>query len=129
MGHRLFTLMLHDPEHGEAERIYTSDPVAYPVAGRKRAVGTPWFDQVIRGRRHYLGRTREDIRWAFADHELIERLGCGSVINVLALHDDAVLGSANLLHEERHYRASDIEDCIPFVQLLVPAFQSLARAK
>ena len=126
VGHRLFTLMVHDHVNGEAERIYTSDPVAYPVAGRKRAVDTPWFKQVILGRRHYLGRTREDIRWAFADHELIERLGCRSVINVLAIHDGEVIGAANLLHEEHHYSDADIEDALPFVQLLVPALRSLA---
>ena len=129
VGHRLFTVMVLDHANGEAERAYTSDPVAYPVAGRKRSVDTPWFKQVILGRRHYLGRTREDIRWAFADHELIERLGCRSIINVLAIHDDEVIGAANLLHEEHHYTEADIEDALPFVQLLVPALRSLAVAK
>ena len=76
---------------------------------------------MILGRRHYLGRTREDIRWAFADHEVIERFGCRSVINVLAIYDDEVIGSANLLHEEHHYSDADIEDALPFVQLLIPA--------
>lgn len=128
VGHKLFTLMVFDHANGEAERVYTSDPVAYPVAGRKRSVDTPWFKQVIVGRQHYLGRTREDIRWAFADHELIEQLGCRSIINVLAIHDDVVVGAANLLHQEHHYTADDIEDCLPFVQLLVPALRSLAAA-
>ena len=126
VGHRLFTLMVLDHANGEAERVYSNHPVAYPVAGRKRSVDTPWFKQVILGRRHYLGRTREDIRWAFADHELIERLGCRSIINVLAIHDDEVVGSANLLHEEHHYTEADIKDALPFVQLLVPALSSLA---
>ena len=129
VGHRLFTLMVLDHARGEAERVYSSNPASYPVAGRKRSVDTPWYAHVIRGRRHYLGRTRQDIRWAFADHELIERLGCRSVINVLAIHGDEVIGAANLLHEEHHYCEDDIEDALPFVQLLVPAFRSLAVAR
>lgn len=129
VGHKLFTVMVLDHASGESERIYSSDPASYPVGGRKRSVDTPWFKQVILGRRHYLGRTRDDIRWAFADHELIERLGCRSIINVLAIYDDMVVGAANLLHEEHHYSEVDIEDCLPFVQLLVPAFRSLARAR
>ena len=129
VGHKLFTLMVLDHATGESERVYSSNPDSYPVAGRKRSGGTPWHEQVIRGRRHYLGRTRADIRWAFADHELIERLGCRSIINVLAIHDDEVVGAANLLHVEHHFREADIEDCLPFVQLLVPAFRSLADAK
>lgn len=128
VGHRLFTLMVLDHANGEAERVYSSNPASYPVSGRKKSVGTPWFEQVIRGRQHYLGRTREDIRWAFADHELIERLGCRSIINVLAIHDNEVVGAANLLHEELHYSEGDIEDALPFVQLLVPAFRTLADA-
>lgn len=31
-------------------------------------------------------------------------------------------GSANLLHAEHHYSDADIEDALPFVQLLVPGF-------
>ena len=129
VGHKLFTVMVLDHANGESERVYSSDPASYPVAGRKRAVDTPWYKQVIVGRRHYLGRTREDIRWAFADHELIERRGCRSIINVLAIHDDEVVGAANLLHEEHHYTGADIEDCLPFVQSLVPALRSFATAK
>ena len=129
VGHRLFTLMVLDHANREAERVYTSNPASYPVAGRKRTFDTPWFQQVIRGRRHYLGRTRDDVRWAFPDHELIERLDCRSVINVLAVHDGEVVGSANLLHEEHHYAEADIRACLPFVQLLVPAFRTLAAAR
>jgi len=125
VGHKLFSLTVLDQQSGEAERFYSNQPDAYPVSGRKQMIDTPWFRQVIAGKQHYLGRTVADIRWAFFDHELIEQLGCGSVINVLAIHDDAVLGSANLLHEENHYAANDIADCLPFVQLLVPAFQRL----
>jgi len=129
VGHKLFTIMVLDQQSGEAERFYTNQPDAYPVSGRKQMVDTPWFRQVIGGQQHYLGRTAADIRWAFFDHELIERLGCRSVINVLAIHDGVILGSANLLHEENHYTAQDIDDCLPFVQLLVPALQRLIGAK
>lgn len=128
-GHRLFTLMVLDRASGEAERIHTSHPGDYPVAGRKPMSDTPWFRQVIEGRRHFLGRTREDVRRAFPDHERIERLGCRSAINVLAVHDGAVLGAANLLHEEHHYTEDHVEDCVPFVQLLVPAFASFLAGR
>jgi len=129
VGHKLFTLMILDHGTGEAERVYTNEPEAYPVSGRKQMAETPWFRQVIIGRAHYLGPTRDDIRWAFFDHELIERLGCRSAINVLVIHDDQIIGTANLLHQEHHYSADDIDDCLPFAQLLVPAFQALIASK
>lgn len=128
-GHKLFTLMVLHHDRGEAERIHTSHPEDYPVSGRKPMTDTPWSRQVLGERRHFLGRTREDVRRAFPDHELIERLGCRSAINVLAVHDGVVVGSANLLHEEGHYTEDDIQDCLPFVQLLIPAFRSFAGEK
>ncbi len=121
-GHKLFTLMrLHRDTH-EAERIYSSNPVAYPVSGRKQWAETPWSKQVILAKQHYLGSTDADIRWGFPDHELIKQLGCGSIINLLVIYNDEVLGTANLLHEEHHYREQDITACLPFVQLLATAF-------
>lgn len=122
-GHRLFTLMVLDRHSGEAERVYSSRPDVYPVAGRKRLADTPWYRRTIAGRRHYLAATDDDIRWAFGDHELIRGLGCGAAINVLVIHDGRVLGSANLLHEQRYYRERDIADCLPFVQLLATVWR------
>ncbi len=123
-GHKLFTLMLLHRDTGEAERIYSSNPGAYPVSGRKTWTETPWSKQVILAKQHYLGLTDADIRWGFPDHELIKQLGCGSIINLLVIYNDEVLGTANLLHEEHYYQEQDIADCLPFIQLLAAPFSA-----
>ncbi len=123
-GHKLFTLMRLHRDTGEAERIYSSNPSAYPVSGRKQWTETPWSKQVIVAKQHYLGSTDADIRWGFPDHELIKQLGCGSIINLVVIYNDEVLGTANLLHEEYHYREQDIADCLPFIQLLATPFSA-----
>ena len=126
IGHKLFTLMVLDTEKGEAERLYSNQPDAYPVRGRKPlGAMTDWGRHVIEGRRPYLGRTAADIRWAFFDHELIASLGCGSVINLLVTHDGALLGTVNMLHEEHYYRETDLEVGAPFAQLLAPLYLRL----
>ena len=38
-------------------------------------------------------------------------------------------GSANLLHEGHRYSEANIEDALPFVQLLVPVLRPLAVAR
>ncbi len=126
IGHKLFTLMILDEAAGEAERVYSNQPEAYPVLGRK-ALGavTDWGRHVIEGRQPYLGRTAADIRWAFFDHALIASLGCGSVINLLVLHDNRLLGTVNMLHEEGYYRERDLEIGAPFAQLLAPIYLRL----
>ena len=125
-GHKLFTLMILHHDTGEAERVYTSNADAYPVSGRKHMVDTPWFKQVIVGKQHYLGSTDADIRWAFADHELIKKLGCSSIINLLVVYNDRVLGTVNLLHEAHYYRQQDIPDGLPFAQLLATPYSVLS---
>lgn len=126
IGHKLFTLMLLDTAKGEAQRVYSNMPEAYPVRGRKPlGAMTDWGRHVIEGRRPFLGRTAADIRWAFFDHELIASLGCASVINLLVTFDGALLGTVNMLHEEDHYRESDQAVGAPFAQLLAPIYLQL----
>lgn len=120
VGHKLFTIMVLHPD-GTAERIYSNQPVVYPVAGRKIMTATPWGEYVLKGKRPYLGRTPADIRWAFYDHELIAKLGCGSVINLLVMQGDAIVGTVNLLHEALWYDERDLEIGAPFAALLAPA--------
>ncbi len=121
IGHKLFTLLRVHPG-GELERAYTNMPDAYPVAGRKKMGPTPWGKHVIEGQKPYLGRNADDIRWAFFDHELIESLGCRSVINVLIQWDGRLLGTINMLHKEDFYEEDDLDRARPFAQALVPAF-------
>jgi hypothetical protein len=97
------------------------------VGGRKTIAATPWGEQVIKGRRPFLGRTKADIRWAFYDHELIDSLGCGSAINLLVQYDGALIGTVNMLHEEHFYDAPDLATGAPFAALLTAAYLTLRK--
>ena len=119
IGAKLFTVM-RVLDDGSTERIYTSDPDAYPLSGRKPRNETPWYEKVIVARQHYFGPTKAHIREVFFDHELIFSLGCGSVINILVLYDARLLGTLNMLHEEHWYEPQDVERAAPFAALLAP---------
>ena len=82
LGHKLFTVLLHHAGTRESERVYTNQPAAYPVGGRKALRDTAWGRQVLQERRVYIGRDAADIRTDFPDHELIASLGCASIINL-----------------------------------------------
>src|SRR5215813_8080550 len=82
IGHRLFTLMKVHEAGAEVERVYSSNPVAYPVGGRKQKRGTPWSRVVLDRGEVFVARTPEEVRDAFADYELIFSLGIGSIMNV-----------------------------------------------
>jgi len=119
VGAKLFTVLKTLPD-GSTERIYTNNPAVYPLNGRKPRNVTSWYETVILARRHYLGPTREHIRSVFFDHETIFGLGCGSVINVLVIHDGHVLGAVNMLHEEHWYTPAHLTVAEPFAQFLAP---------
>jgi hypothetical protein len=120
IGAKLFTILKILPDES-TERMYTSNPAAYPLSGRKPKNETPWYEKVILARQHYFGPTRAHIREVFFDHELIFSLGCGSVINVLVLYDGRVLGAVNMLHEEHWYQPEDTACAEPFAAMLIPA--------
>lgn len=120
VGHKLFTLLYVDGS--EVARVYSNQPEAYPVFGRKPMGPTPWGAHVMDGRRPFLGRDMEAIRWAFFDHALIASLGCGSVINIPIVYDDKTIGTMNLLDAEFHYTEADVAKVAELAPLLIPAF-------
>jgi hypothetical protein len=107
-GWRLFTAMRYLPS-GEVERVYTSDPVAYPLSGRKPRRDTPWSRQVLVRGEPYYANDPAGIRFAFEDAEKILGLGLGAVINVPVKEADRVLGTLNFLREAGGYREENVE--------------------
>lgn len=126
VGHRLFTLLHVDG--AEVARVYSSNPSAYPVFGRKPMGPTPWGKHVMDGRQPYLGKDAASIRWAFFDHELIASLGLGSVINIPVVYSGETIGTMNLLDAEYHYTEAHVAPVAALAPCLIPAFL-LARAK
>ena len=122
LGHTLFTILIHHEDTRESERIYTNQPAAYPVGGRKPLRDTAWGRQVIGERRPFLGRTAEDIATHFPDHALIASLGCASIVNLPVVWRDRLLGTINLLHEERWYDDGVVPIGLVFAALAVPAY-------
>ena len=121
IGHKLFTILTYDEATFEAARVYSNLPGPYPTGGRKRLAPGPWTEAVLDSGEAYIGRTQDDLRTVFADHELIASLGCASVLNMPVRWRGRTLGSLNLLHEAHWYGEDDVAACLPFAQLALPA--------
>lgn len=127
IGFRLFTLLVVDRGTNEVARVHTSDPVAYPVKGRKPLqADTPWSRQLLVDGEPYIGYTAEDIRSAFFDHELIASLGCDSVLNLPVISEGTVIGTVNLLHQAHWYTPEHAARGKPYAELLVPSYLAWA---
>jgi len=99
-GHRLCTAMRFDAAEMTVQRLYSSDPIAYPVGGAKPKRDTAWGRQVLLERRLYCGQGVEDLRRDFADHAVILGLGLRSVVNVPIVAGGECLGTLNFLWPE-----------------------------
>jgi GAF domain-containing protein len=127
IGHKLFTVLLHHAGARESERRYTNQPTAYPVGGRKPVTPSAWTERLFVERQPYIGRSAEDIRTVFFDHELISSLGCASVLNVPVVWNGRTLGTINLLHEAGWYDDSDVPVAQAFAALATSALLDLTR--
>lgn len=108
IGHKLFTVMRVHEAAAEVERTYSSNPTAYPVGGRKGKRGTPWSRVVLDRGEVFIARDRDEVRSAFADYELIESLGIGSIMNVPLSYRGRCLGTMNISHDAGWFNASDV---------------------
>lgn len=128
IGHQLFTVMAFDAESKEVERLYSSNPQAYPPGGRKLKRDTAWGRQVLEQGRAYIGHNAEDIRSHFNDHELILGLGLESVLNVPVRVLGRTIGTMNLLHRADYYDVADLECGYFLAQVLVGPLYAMKRA-
>jgi GAF domain-containing protein len=103
VGVKLFTIMTSDTTTRVAERVYSNMPDHYPVSGTKPYNETHWSDITLTQQKTFVANTIEEIAEVFSDHELIDQLGCQSVINVPIVVGGTVIGTINCLHEAGFY--------------------------
>lgn len=108
IGVKLFTLTEIDDSRQEARRVFTNMPDAYPIFGTKPMENDKWSQQVIQRHETFVANNIDDIAEVFFDYELIQSLGCESVINIPIVVAGKVLGTINCLHEANHYSADHL---------------------
>ncbi|TDD25705.1 GAF domain-containing protein [Nonomuraea diastatica] len=128
VGVRLFTVLAWIPGRRTLRRVHSSHPEQYPVGGEKSVeVAQGWLARCIDGGQPYLGADRAAVREIFADHELIESLGCGAVINVPVTEDGRVIGVLNLLDAEGRYDEASVAAARSLAPAAVPALRAALR--
>lgn len=105
--HRLFTVTRSLLETSEVERVYSSNPAAYPVGGRKQKRNTPWGEQVLDRGEILVCHNAADIERVFADHALILSLGITGMINVPVLLAGRSVATMNMSHAADRFGVED----------------------
>ena len=118
IGHKLFTILKFDKINSKLERIYSSNPKDYPLQGKKDVIRNFWQVQVLEKGNVCIGYNSQDIKNSFSDFDLIEKLGCSSVLIIPVKSEDNIKGSVNLLHEDSWYSDNDVKGAQKIVQLI-----------
>lgn len=98
-----------DAQVVELQRIWSSNPAAYPPAGRKRKTLTPWTRQLLLRGEVFVGEGAEALAQVFDDHALIASLGLCAVVNVpLPGRDGMVLATFNVLGRRPRWQPEEV---------------------
>jgi len=120
-GWRLLTILKYVEREQVVERISSSDEKAYPLGGRKPLDKIAASHGAMEHGGIFLAATRDDVRQAFFDHELIFSLGITAIMNVPIRHAGRRLGTLNFCGEEGDYREREMQIGRVLAGLLVPA--------
>lgn len=94
----LVTAMRHDEPAATVERLYSSNPQAYPVGGRKLKQDSDWSQHVLVERRVLVSAGDDAIKKHYVDHPTIFGLGLHSCVNVPLVSEGRCIGTLNVLN-------------------------------
>jgi hypothetical protein len=100
-GWRLLTILKYVEKEQVVERVSSSDEKAYPLGGKKPLDKIASSHGAMEHGGIFLAGTKEDVKKAFFDHELIFSLGITAIMNVPVRHAGRRLGTLNFCGDER----------------------------
>jgi len=114
VGAGLVTAMRHDEAASTVERIYSSNPQAYAVGGRKVKQDSDWSRHVLVEHRVLVSADDDAIKKHYNDHAIIFGLGLHSCVNVPLVSAGKCIGTLNVLAARPEWG----EDEVAFVRAL-----------
>jgi len=108
LGPGLLTINAWHADAAQIERLWSSDPAAYPVGGRKSKGDSPWRRQLLERGEVFVGEGDEALAAVFDDIETIRSLGCTAVVNVPLCRAGRVIGTFNYLADRSVWSGSEL---------------------
>ena len=120
-GWRLLTILKYVEKEQVVERVSSSDEKAYPLGGKKPLDKIASSHGAMEHGGIFLAGTKEDVKKAFFDHELIFSLGITAIMNVPVRHAGRRLGTLNFCGDEGTYHEREMQIGRVLAGLLAPA--------
>jgi hypothetical protein len=127
-GFVFLTTLKYNEAEQVVERLHSSNEGTYPVGGRKPLSKITRSHQALDSGEVFLAGTREAVKEAFFDHELIFSLGSTAIMNAPIRYAGRRLGTLNLCGEEGMYGPEEIRTAQILAGLLIPSLLQEAAA-
>ncbi|SFB77713.1 hypothetical protein SAMN05428997_10228 [Bosea sp. CRIB-10] len=124
--HLLFTCLRFDYDGLVMSRLYSNREDVSPTGGSKPLPSSAWADRLILEGRSYVGRSRQDLKDVFFDHEALWAIGCESVMNIPVRWLDRTVGTINILGRAAQFEEETASRFSVCAQLAVPLFLKTA---
>lgn len=90
------------------QRIWSSEPAAYPVGGGKTKTRTPWTRQLLEQGKVFVGEGDQALAQVFDDHARIASLNLHAVVNVPITRGGRCVATFNVLGRQSSWQAREI---------------------
>lgn len=113
--YQLATLLEVDWDAQLVRRRYSSDEKNYPSGGVKRLMGSSWARHVLEQGKVLFVQGPDEMKEAFADHELLKSLGFEHALNIPVQGQGRVFWTVNLLRKKpafNHGEAAAIKELL-----------------
>ena len=117
-GFKLLTIMELDQPAQLARRSYSSNPTTYPTSGTKPILKTQWFKDVVESQKPFLANSPDQMGDQFPDLDIIESLGCGSIVNVPVVKSGKTVAVINILHETGYFTDQRFKEALALAKFL-----------
>ncbi|NOV24539.1 GAF domain-containing protein [Cupriavidus necator] len=129
MGPGLLTINAWHAGPAQIERLWSSDPSAYPVGGRKSKGDSAWRRQLLERGEVFVGEGDAALAAVFDDVQVIRGLGCTAVVNVPLCVQGRVIGTFNYLADRTVWSETELVALRVLGALATPAVGDLLAAQ
>ena len=115
----LLTLLEVDWDEHLVRRRFSSDEHSYPSGGVKRLMDSAWARHVLHERRVLITTGIDEMRTAFADHELLFSLSLYNALNIPVVVGAQVVWTLNLLRAKPAFTEADHVEILGLIDSLL----------
>ena len=129
IGPGLLTINAWHAGPAQIERLWSSNPSAYPVGGRKSKGDSAWRRQLLERGELFIGEGDAALAAVFDDVQVIRGLGCTAVVNVPLCCQSRVIGTFNYLADRSAWPVAELAALRVLAALATPAVHALLAAR